>query len=300
MDIHLDFYQELMNSAFDGIYQIAVNGRVIAWNKGAERITGFRAEQVVGSSGQDNLIKHLDANGKELTEHELPLFATLKDGKQREIHTFIKHAEGYRVSVLVRTIPIYDKLGKLSGAVEIFSDNKAIIAAYQRAQQVEQTVLYDALTGIGSRTHIEHKIKSAIEEYESSGSSFGVLFVDIDHFKKINDRHGHLTGDKVLRFVANAIRNHLRVSDSCGRWGGEEFLALVLDIKSSSLQTVAEKLRQLIEQSGVEGNDRNLKVTVSIGASMVRPGDTLQSLIQRADELMYKSKQNGRNRITME
>jgi diguanylate cyclase (GGDEF)-like protein/PAS domain S-box-containing protein len=293
-----DIYQSLIRNVFDGIYQIDKIGRVIAWNQGAERITGIQAEQVLGTFCGDNHVTHLLENGTELESQNLPILLTLNDGNSRESLVFFKHTEGYRVSTLARTIPTKDELGQITGAMEIFSDNKAVIAAYQRNRKVEQTMLLDALTGIGNRPHIEGKIKFAIEDYQAIGAVFGVLFIDIDHFKNLNDTYGHLTGDKVLRFVANTLRQNLRTTDSCGRWGGEEFLALVPEINAAGLRVVAEKLRGLIEQANIEDNGKILKVTISIGATMIRSEDDFQSLLRRADELMYQSKQGGRNRAT--
>ncbi len=114
----------------------------------------------------------------------------------------------------------------------------------------------------------------------------------------MNNSYGHLAGDKVLRFIANTLRQNLRATDSCGRWGGEEFLALILDIELEEVQVVAEKMRKLVEQAKIQDDDRNLGVTISIGASVSHPADTVESIIRRTDELMYKSKQNGRNRVT--
>jgi len=137
-----------------------------------------------------------------------------------------------------------------------------------------------------------------LEDYRSHGVPFGILFVDIDHFKDFNDTYGHLLGDKVLRFVANSLRQNLRFTDSCGRWGGEEFIALILDTEKERLRSVAEKLRSLVEHSGVEESGKVLRITISIGATLVRPSDSYESLIKRADEMMYKSKKAGRNRVS--
>ncbi len=100
--------------------------------------------------------------------------------------------------------------------------------------------------------HIENRIRFALDDYKISKVEFGVLFIDIDHFKDLNDSYGHLVGDKVLRFIANTVRHNLRTSDSCGRWGGEEFLALILDINLEGVKVVAEKIRRLIVQARIQ------------------------------------------------
>ena len=298
--IKMEFSASLIENTFDGVCQVDEDGRVTAWNKGAFRITGFKAENIIGTNCGNNAVRYLWEDNQEIPQADTPLPATLKDGRRREAMIFFKHAEGYRVSTLARTFPILDEKGKTAGAIQIFSDNKSVIAAYHQNKHVEQTVLFDALTGIGNRSHIEGKIRFTLEQFRTNEISFGILFIDIDHFKEFNDTYGHLTGDKVLRVAANTLRQNLRFSDSCGRWGGEEFIVLVQDITKEGLEMVAEKLRTLVEHSGVEDDGKTLNITISIGATIAQPTDNIQSLLKRADELLYKSKQDGRNRVTID
>ena len=296
----MDLFADLIDNIFDGICQIDAECRVIVWSKGAERITGFPAKTVIGTDIRTNMIRYVLEDNREISQTDTPLLGTLKDGVKRVGITFVKHADGYRVSTLARTFPIHGKKDRIEGAVLVFSDHKGLIAAHHQNQRVDQTVLFDALTGIGNRSHIETKVKFAIEDSQTHGISFGILFIDIDHFKQFNDTHGHLTGDKILRVVANTLRHNLRFTDSCGRWGGEEFLALVMDTQKEGLEIAAEKLRALVAASGLEEDGKNLNVTISIGGTLAQPQDTLQTLLKRADELLYKSKQAGRNRATID
>lgn len=298
MKDRINFHQ-IADSLFEGVVVVDAKGQITSWNKGAERITGHPSSKMMGAPYQSCPAKHLAANGRELPAETISLLLTLKDGQPREALAYLSHSEGYRVSVIERAIPIKDERGKVTGGMAVFSNNKSVIASFQLNQKTEETVLFDPLTGIGNRPHIEMKIRSAIERFEQTQIPFGVLFIDIDHFKDFNDRHGHLMGDKILRVVANTLRQNLRVTDSCGRWGGEEFLALVLDINADGLTMVADKLRVLASQACIEEDGKKLSVTISIGATVVNENDTLQTLLQRADELLYKSKQKGRNCVTV-
>src|SRR3972149_3820705 len=168
----------LIDNIFDGVCQIDREGRVCAWNEGAVRITGFKAEHVLGTDCRTNAVKYLREDNREIPQTDTPLPATLKDGTRREVMIFFKHVEGYRVSTLARTFPLLDEKGVIAGAIQVFSDNKSVIAAYHQNQRVEQTVLFDALTGIGNRSHIEGKIKFTIEDFRTNGVSFGILFID--------------------------------------------------------------------------------------------------------------------------
>ncbi len=289
---------DLANCLFDGLVQVDDEGRIVSWNPAAQRITGYPAEGILGRLFQDQPARQVSEAGGGLSDSLVPLLLTVQDGKPREALVYVNHADGYRLTVLVRTVPILDKTRGLVGAFQVFTDNRGLIAAFRAVQRTEETVLFDPLTGIGNRPHIETKVKSAIADFRAGGSPFGILFIDIDHFKDFNDTYGHLVGDKILRIAANTVRQNLRVSDSCGRWGGEEFIALVYDLDPAGLRKVSEKLRETVSQATVHEKDADLGITISIGASLVRQGDTFQSLIDRADHLMYESKRLGRNRVT--
>ncbi len=291
--------EQLLNHLFDGLIEIDVHGRIAHWNKGAERLTGYPAARLIGKPFLKQPARHVSPSGREIPEAQQPLLQTVKDGIPREALAYVTHADGYRMTLITRCIPVYQGREHPAGAIELFSDNKALIAAFHVVQTAEETILFDPLTGIGNRPHIESKIRSALETYRLRQTPFGILFIDIDHFKLFNDTRGHLTGDKALRLVANTIRNNLRGTDSCGRWGGEEFIALVHGLDERGLGKVAEKLRSTIETSKVREGDVEASVTVSIGATLVRSSDNLHSVIDRADRQMYKSKRQGRNQVSL-
>ena len=292
------FYKNLMDNLYDGVYFVDRDRRITYWNKGAEHITGYNSQRVIGSLCNQKPLDHITESGKHLCEDGCPLLATMQDGQRREEEVFLRHIEGHRVPVLIRTSPIEDEQGKIIGAVEVFSNNQTVIKMRRKVDQLEQNIMMDGLTGIGNRTHSQIKLDSALGEYRQHGKPFGLLFLDIDHFKAVNDTHGHVVGDKVLQNVANTLSCNLRGADTCARWGGEEFTVLLLDVEQDHLELVAEKLRTLIAQSNIIVDDQTLGVTVSVGATLIHPSDTVETIIQRADDLMYQGKQNGRDRVT--
>lgn len=293
------FYKTLIENLYDGIYFVDRNRRIIYWNKGAENITGYAASQVVGRRCRDNILNHVTENGLELCAANCPLAETMKDGERREASVYLHHADGHRVPVLVRASPIYNSQGDIVGAVETFSDNTRNIQMRRKNELLQKTVLLDSLTKLGNRRHVELRTQAELVVFHESGDTFGVIFFDIDHFKNINDTYGHAVGDQVLKMVATTIRQGLRATDTVGRWGGEEFVILVNGVTKSILETLAEKLRMLIEQSRLDIKNQSVRVTVSVGATLVIYGDTPDTLIQRADKLMYESKGSGRNRVTI-
>jgi diguanylate cyclase (GGDEF)-like protein/PAS domain S-box-containing protein len=295
-----DFYKEIIDNLYDGIYFVDRDRVITYWNKGAERITGYSAAQTVGRACRDNLLNHVTANGGELCTHNCPLAAVMEDGTEREVEVFLHHADGHRVPVLVRATALRDSEGQIIGAIETFSKNAIVTDTRRRLQEMRRMAMTDPLTGIGNRRYLEGRLKAALAVVQNSPSLVGLLFIDVDHFKRVNDTYGHNTGDDVLRMVANTLHYSLRATDTLGRWGGEEFIGILYEMQNKdNLQAIAEKGRALVEYSRLDLNGRGLAVTVSIGATLLSAADTPELLVQRADGLMYMSKQAGRNRITI-
>lgn len=293
-----NFYKRILENLFDGVYFVDRRRRITYWNKGAERISGFKPGEVLGRSCADNLLMHVDNAGTVLCSSGCPLRATMQDGEVREVEVFLHHAEGHRVPVVVRATPMRDEQGEIVGAVETFSDNSNMIEALKRVDQLNQEAHQDPLTGIGNRRYIEMKIKTSLAEFNQNYQPFGLLMLDIDRFKRVNDEYGHDVGDQVLKMIASTIEKNIRTTDNIGRWGGEEFLVLVHNLDLNHLHWISDKLRALVASSYLPVSGKLVQVTVSVGATLVKPADTLATLVKRADRLLYKSKAEGRDRVT--
>jgi len=292
------FYKTIIDHLYDGVYFVD-NDRVITyWNKGAERITGFTAEQVVGKSCRDHLLVHVNDRGTLLCHAACPLAHAMESSRSPEAEIYLRHARGHRVPVLVRSTPIHDEAGRIIGAVEVFSDNSRILEARHELAELQAAAFQDALTGVGNRRLLEQKITDRLRAFQRGGSSLGLLFLDVDDFKSLNDRFGHAAGDRVLKMVADTIRHNVRASDVCGRWGGDEFTVIASGVDESHLLALAEKMRALVASSILAADDERIQVTISAGAAMAHPNDTPDELMQRADKMLYESKTTGRNRVT--
>jgi diguanylate cyclase (GGDEF)-like protein/PAS domain S-box-containing protein len=295
-----DFYKDLIDNLYDGVYFVDRERTVTYWNKGAERITGYKSSQVVGRGCRENILNHVTVDGGQLCQEHCPLAACMEDGNTREADVFLHHADGHRVPVLVRAAPLRDSQGNIIGAVETFSGDMGITSVRRELQELRSTVQLDKLTGIGNRRFLEGRLHAAVAELEHRPDmGAALLFMDVDHFKQFNDTYGHDVGDQILRMVASTLNHNMRKMDLVGRWGGEEFLAILYDLdRPEHLKSVSEKLRILVASSRLDLPDKSLTVTLSIGATLFLPNDTPDALVRRADELMYLSKQAGRDRVT--
>jgi diguanylate cyclase (GGDEF)-like protein/PAS domain S-box-containing protein len=290
------FYKSLLDSLTDGVYFTDTDRRITYWNRGAERISGWSAAEVTGRFCADGILQHVDAQGTLLCGSGCPLEATMRDRQDREATVFLKHKEGHRLPVLVRASPIVGSDGAVIGAIEIFTDHTSLMDATRRAEDMERRAVTDELTQVGNRRHVEARIAGAIADQRRSGLSSGVLFIDIDRFKDVNDAFGHEGGDRALQTVATTVRSALRGTDSVGRWGGDEFVCVVGNVTQDQLMMVAEKVRALVERSEFPTDQGTGRVTVSVGAALLLDGDSPESLRARADRGLYQGKSLGRNR----
>jgi len=165
--------------------------------------------------------------------------------------------------------------------------------------ELERLALFDQLTQLPNRRYIDTFLDNQIRDFQSLGIPFGVMMLDLDFFKRINDVYGHSTGDEMLKMVAGTFQSAMRKNDFIGRWGGEEFVAILRGVTHLELRTIAEKICRLVEQSGLKREGDYLRVTISIGATMVLPTDNSVTVVERADQALYDSKHEGRNRVTM-
>lgn len=298
MDQNSDFYKQLLDSLFDGVYFVDRERRITYWNQGAERLTGYAGGEVLGSRCRDNILCHVDTDGHNLCEHDCPVSHTLSDGLHRDAEVYLQHKEGHRLPVQVKISPIRNGGGEIVGAVEIFSDNSARMADIQRIEELQQMVFLDPLTGIANRRYIQLNLQSRFDEMFRYGWTFGVMLLDLDHFKAVNDRYGHDMGDDLLRMVARTLQHAGRSYDLVGRWGGEEFIALLASVSREKLAHTAERFRRLVEESSLAAGGATARVTISVGATIATSEDTMGSLIKRTDELLYRSKAAGRNCVT--
>jgi diguanylate cyclase (GGDEF)-like protein len=161
------------------------------------------------------------------------------------------------------------------------------------------SALRDPLTGAGNRIAMEQSLTREVEIARRQQQPLSVLMLDIDHFKVINDTHGHATGDAVLRAVTDAVKDRLRNIDQVFRFGGEEFLIVLTNTGRESAALVGERLRNAALKLSYPVNDQTVELTVSLGCSTLLPGESCDSMLRRADTALYAAKRQGRNRLEM-
>jgi len=292
-------YKKILDSLHDGVYFVNRGRQITYWNEGAEMLAGYSSAEAVGKTCFSNFLGHVGETGKPLCTSGCPLSSVMADGQPRQVEIYLRHKNGHRVPISVRVQPMRDSAGAIVGAVEVFSDSTAKQRVEKRVSELENLAFRDSLTNLANRRYLELKVAQALQDHQQFDREYGLLLLDLDRFKQVNDNHGHDLGDAVLKVVAQTLLQTLRPVDLVGRWGGEEFLVLMADVHATALGDLAERCRVLIAQSSAGHGASRVSVTASIGATLLNHADSPETAFRRADELMYQSKRSGGDRTTI-
>ena len=280
----------------DGVYFVDPERVIQFWSRGAERISGYGASEVVGRPCGEFLM-HCDDRGRILCGKHCPLQEAAVRKCAIEGRVWLKHAQGARIPVNVSASPVLDAAGDCVGMVEVFRDVTEELTLLRRAQELESQALIDPLTGAGNRRYAARVLEQSWEAWQRYGDQYGVVLLDIDYFKQVNDRYGHPAGDSVLRSVATTLAGSLRVFDFLGRWGGEEFVALIQNVSAEDAMKVAVRCREVGGSVKVCVGKELVSVTLSAGVALAAECHSAAALMELADARLYQAKQLGRDRI---
>ncbi len=266
----------------------------------AERL-GLRVQELVGKP----CFKYLHGTGG--PPHSCPLLGVSKDRKPYTREVTYENLNGeFEVTVS----PILDENGKLEGVVHVCRD----ITARKQVERERQQLLsdltkakeelayqaaHDALTGLSNRPAILDILEKELARTVRENSPLGVILIDVDHFKRVNDDHGHLAGDAVLREIARRIKESMRPYDSVGRYGGEEFIAVAPGCDTARTFALAERLRTSFRDNAVSTSEGDFELTLSLGAFVVKGGHAtdVNSVVRNVDTALYRAKDRGRDRV---
>ncbi|MGZ6267569.1 MAG: diguanylate cyclase domain-containing protein [Candidatus Limnocylindrales bacterium] len=291
-----EIYRAIIENLADGVYYVDPDRRIEYWNRGAESISGYGPTEVVGHRCFENILDHVDAAGNQLCHTACPLAATIADGETREASLWLRHRDGYRKPVRIRTMPVRDASGSIIGGVETFSDESTVLRAMEDADRVRRDSLTDELTGLPNRRLFDTALQGRLENLNRYGWQFGLLLIDIDVFKAVNDAYGHAFGDTVLIGISRTLQGAVRAGDVLARWGGDEFAVLVEASDNAGLRDAGERIRVLVAQSEIRRAGLLHTTRVSVGGALARKDDSAESLFGRTDAALYTAKRNGRNR----
>jgi diguanylate cyclase (GGDEF)-like protein/PAS domain S-box-containing protein len=282
---------------FRTLVETSPDGVIMTDRAGMVRYVSLQVLKLFGCSSQDELIgRHaLDFVAPEYRKTaRRHFFQILREGKSGALEIKALRRPKSQFWMEINGERMLDDQGAVAG---VFFISRDISERKKLEANLESLANTDTLTCLPNRRCFLRDLQSEIIRCKRYGNDMALMELDLDHFKLVNDRHGHAAGDETLRLFSGLIRKRLRHNDFASRYGGEEFMIALPETHAAEARLVAERIRHDLENQAIHADDHDFRVTVSIGLAEYCPDDTPESLIKRADDALYRAKESGRNRV---
>lgn len=286
MEIDKESLSSIINRVDEGLCIINRNKKIIMWNKAAEKLTGYKHDEVVDSKCSDSLVVHLDERGNDICTNSCPLTEVIKDKKTKSATVYLHHKNGHQIPVKVKYRPIINDEGIVTGIVENFSvinDNRE----ESLNSKMCQISLYD-------KDYISAELKQIFKN-KSVIKNCGVIRFDVDNLSYINIQYGEKVGTKILKIISENIFTNSSSTDIYGRWYDDELLGIIHNVDQKTLYKHAEKIRVAVENSFLNVKGEKVSVTLSVGGTIMRKSDYMLTMMERISKLLYNSRESGGN-----
>ena len=283
-----ELFAALVESADDAIITTTLDGRILTWNRGAERLYGYAAVDVIGQPATFLVPEELRDEIAEITQR------LVNRARVEHYETARVHQTGRRVEVSMSVSPVYDA----DRIVAVATIARDITGRKHVERMINHLAFHDGLTGLANRTLIRDRLQHAIARARRAGGYVAVIYLDLDDFKAVNDRLGHAAGDQLLQAVAARLQPLLRPGDTFGRLGGDEFVVVSDRVPNDrAAVSIAERLEAALREP-FEFDAARIDVTASIGVALGDADTDADRLLANADRAMYAVKARGGAGIT--
>jgi len=288
--------QVTLESIADAVISTDAEGRVSYLNFTAEKLVGWARASALGLPAEQVLRLHGEHDGPPVV-HPVRRSLTDPPGERRSEEWILHSQDDARYVVAISAAPIHGPAGEVGGAVVVFRD---VSKERHLARQLTYQATHDSLTGLVNRSELEKRVAAALEHAQVEDTEHALLFLDLDQFKIVNDSCGHHAGDRLLCQLAHLLRSPVRVGDTVARLGGDEFGVLLTHCHLERGISIAELIRQTVEEHRFVWSSRSFNVGVSVGlVAITRESESVEQLFQAADSACYLSKEAGRNRVSV-
>jgi len=284
-------FRLILDSIQDGIYVVDRDRRILYWNNGAERLSGYSSDDVVGRYCHDGMLAHVDCQGNCLCQNGCPLAATMNDAKARLAQVFLHHKQGHRVPVQVKATALRDQTGEICGAVEVFTDNTKQQAMNRMLRSLSNLALKDPLTDLPNQNALQGKLRPAVQEAYVYEQSLSLLLIEVERFHELIERYGRDAGDNAIRVTARTLAPMAQPPMTLGRWQIDQFLVLVPGMNGAESHALAAQMRMLIERCFVETSKGIMRLAASSHVVEYHANETPDVFLARAADALTSPKE---------
>jgi diguanylate cyclase (GGDEF)-like protein/PAS domain S-box-containing protein len=291
----LEIFRTVLDSLQTGVCVMDRQCRVLFWNQGAERITGFQSHEVVGHQCRETTLPSCDGRACAYCGATCPFAGPVLDGKSIEARVELRHKEGHRIPVRAWVVPVRDARGHVTAIAESFDRQIHTSEQDRREHNLAVYGCLDEVTGIPNEGFTRFHLRENLAGFEQYHLPFGIMLIRVDALDRFTAAYGREAAGAILRVVAQTVKNALRPSDFLGRWDENEFVAIVLNANNAGVAAAAERTRRLVNCAGLKWWGDQLQVTTSVGQAAAQAEDTIESLLERA----LRSLESGRTKAAV-
>jgi diguanylate cyclase (GGDEF)-like protein/PAS domain S-box-containing protein len=294
-----EVFRTVLNSLPLGVYLVDRDLKIVFWNHGAEKISGFLGADLLGRVYRDKLLVQYDEGTSGPLGKACQLTEAMRDGAIKEADAYLLHKEGHRVPVHVCAVPLRSSDGKIIGAAESFGELKFPVVRGHRPSVHAQPYGIHQITGLPDPASTGARINEALAELKQHRVPFCVLCMQVDGLREFEAKHGKGPSEAAQRVVAHTLAHALRPDDFLGCWADHEFVAILRYCEKAGVNRVGDRVRNMVNCSEVDWWGDELSVTVSVGGAMAAENDNAGTLVARAQAALQHSTDEGGNCVTL-
>lgn len=290
------FEKKLIDNMHDGVVFVDSQSTILLWNTGVERLTGVSSAAACGRTLLPNLMDMCNGREQRISNDDCPVAHAIATGVQWLGRVSVMGRQGRHVAADLHAIPVRSNDGTIHGATVLLHDVSSETSLEEKCQALHAQVAKDPMTQVANRAEFDRMLNNFVAAHQESNLPCSLIMSDLDHFKAINDTHGHQAGDTAIITFASLLKSMCRSGDLVARYGGEEFAILCADCTNASAARKAEGIRQALA-SVKHACLENGSFTASFGVTELQTGDTPETMLRRADRALLQAKDQGRNQV---
>jgi diguanylate cyclase (GGDEF)-like protein/PAS domain S-box-containing protein len=290
------FEKKLVDNMHDGVIFVDSQSTILLWNTGVERLTGVSSAAACGRTLLPALMDMCNTREKRVSNEDCPVAHAISTGVQWLGRVSVMGRQGRHVAVDLHAIPVRTNDGAIRGATVLLHDVSSETSLEEKCQALHAQVAKDPMTQVANRAEFDRMLNNFVAAHQESNLPCSLIMSDLDHFKSINDTHGHQAGDAAIITFASLLKTMCRSGDLVARYGGEEFAVLCADCTNAAAARKAEDIRKALSEIKQQALG-NQVVTASFGVTELQAGDTPETMLRRSDRALLQAKDQGRNQV---
>jgi len=278
-------YRDILDSLQIGVSVLDLQKKIVFWSDGAEQITGYARIDVLGHSSEENILLHCNQIGCEMCAGKCPTATALHQVRPVEAMSFIHHKSGHRTPVHSWAIPLRDKQGSLIGIIQTFEPEFAVAGPDPNDRSMQERGCLDDITGLPNQAMMHSHLREMLGTFAELQIPFGIFCVEVFELSQFRARYGQEAATSMLLVLARTLRNAVWPADFVGRWSESQFLVILSGCAEDAVQSVSQRVFKMLSSATIPWWGEELSVAVSIGRTGALAGDTVESLLQRAQPI---------------